>query len=77
MTSIVLEDVQFDGSTSQDPDGSIAEYNWDMGDGTLLEGETVNHRYSSAGTYLVRLVVVDELGDNDDATHRITVRLRF
>jgi LEA14-like dessication related protein len=77
LTAVVLEDVQFDGSNSWDPDGSIVEYNWDMGDGTQLEGDTVNHRYSSAGTYLVRLTVVDDLGDHDDATHRITVRLRF
>jgi len=48
-----------------DPDGDTLRYIWDMGDGTQLEGLHVNHTYSSAGTWNVRLVVDDGEDQSD------------
>ena len=53
----------FDGSGSQDPDGSIASYVWDFGDGTPDgSGATPSHTYAAAGTYTVTLTVTDNKG---------------
>lgn len=52
----------FDGSKSSDPDGSIASYKWDFGDGTKMEGASVNHDFTSAPPYSVTLTVADNSG---------------
>lgn len=49
----------FDGSASSDPDGIIATYNWDFGDGSIGNGITTNHVYTAPGTYQVALTVTD------------------
>ncbi|WP_209642094.1 beta-propeller fold lactonase family protein [Kibdelosporangium banguiense] len=51
----------FDATGSRDPDGRIARYDWDFGDGTVLQngGATPAHVYQQAGTYHVRLTVTD------------------
>ncbi|MGF1585254.1 MAG: PKD domain-containing protein [Bacteroidales bacterium] len=36
-------------------------FEWDMGDGTLLRGIEVDHRFSDVGTYNVRLNVIDNI----------------
>ena len=60
-TSIDKLAAAFDASGSNDPDGSIASYRWDFGDGTsaLTTGPTTTHEYVDAGTYTVTLTVVD------------------
>jgi len=54
--------VGLDGSASYDPDGNIAEYNWDLGDGTEIpNGEAeLNHTYARPNTYTVTLRVTDD-----------------
>ncbi len=56
--------VSFDGSGSYDPDngGQIVGYAWDFGDGTTADGVQVQHTFSTAGSFQVRLTVVDDLG---------------
>jgi uncharacterized delta-60 repeat protein len=51
--------VAFDGSASSDPDGSLASFEWDFGDGANGTGPTPSHTYASAGTYTVALKVTD------------------
>ncbi|MGA1820387.1 MAG: PKD domain-containing protein [Thermoplasmatota archaeon] len=77
LTALVLEEVEFDGSNSLDTDGSIARYQWDLGDGRTAEGEIINHRYSTPGLYIVKLTVTDDDGDQDIARHEITVRIKL
>lgn len=51
--------IQFDGSASSDPDGTIAAWNWDFGDGTTGAGPRPLHSYAAAGKYAVKLTVTD------------------
>jgi PKD repeat protein len=65
--------VNVDGSTSSDPDGSIASYAWDFGDSATGTGATATHTYAAAGTYQVKLTVTDNHGATDSVTHAVTV----
>jgi PKD repeat protein len=62
LKAVAGEAVAFDASVSYDADGSIAEYIWDLGDGTVLRGREVTHTYSAPGLYTVVLTVVDNIG---------------
>ena len=63
--------VTFDGSKSSDPDGSIAQYSWDFGDGATGSGVTAKHTYASSGTYTVSLHVTDDKGETATAAKDI------
>jgi len=54
--------VTVDGSSSTDPDGTIVDYEWDFGDGTVSSGSQVTHTYAEAGTYVIALAVTDSQG---------------
>jgi 6-phosphogluconolactonase (cycloisomerase 2 family) len=56
--------VSFDAGRSSDPDGSIARYDWDFGDGSGLSTgtPTTSHAYLNPGTYTARVTVVDQDG---------------
>ncbi|MCU1524552.1 MAG: hypothetical protein JWO18_1446 [Microbacteriaceae bacterium] len=63
----------FNASTSNDPDGTIDGYSWEFGDGTNANGVTLSHTYAVAGTYTVKLTVVDNMGWTGTKTATITV----
>ena len=67
--------VEFDGSGSYDPDGTIVEYFWDFDDGETGYGMTIDHSYSTNGEFTVTLTVTDDHGATDDDTCIITVLL--
>jgi len=73
--TIVLtgEVIFFNASSSYDPDGSIASYFWDFGDGTNGTGRTTTHSYADDGTYAVTLTVTDDDGVTDSANATKTV----
>jgi len=55
--------VAYDASGSSDPDGSIASYEWDFGDGTVAKGSTATHTYTDLGhLYQPTLIVTDNRG---------------
>ena len=66
--------VTFDGSGSSDPDGTIESYEWDFGDGSEPgTGESVIHIYTSPGTYVVELTVVDDCNSISEDTTEVTI----
>jgi len=65
--------VTFDGSTSTDPDGTIASYAWDFGDAGTGTGPIVVHTYAGQGDYTVTLTVTDD--DALTGTTTLPVRL--
>ena len=65
--------VSFDASASSDPDGSIAAYAWNFGDGGTASGLTATHTYAVAGNYTARLTVTDDVGAMASASRDIVV----
>jgi len=65
--------VSFNASSSSDSDGSITSYAWDFKDGNTGTGETINHTFSSTGSYNVKLTVTDNKGAIGSTTKTITV----
>ena len=65
--------VGVDATASNDPDGTIAGYAWNFGDGATATGATANHTYGAAGTYTVTLTVTDDDGDTGTVSHDVTV----
>ncbi len=54
--------VSFSSNGSYDPDGSIARYLWDFGDGNVSNQANANHVYQHPGTYNVQLTIEDDQG---------------
>ena len=70
---VVNQVIQFNGTESHDPDGTIREYKWEMGDGAVLYGSVITHKYSSRGTYTVYLRVTDNSNNTGSTSKTITV----
>ncbi|MFO7675384.1 MAG: PKD domain-containing protein [bacterium] len=67
------QEVRFDAGGSRDPDGTIAGYRWDFGDGGEAEGVAVNHAYAEPGEFIVTLTVTDDGGRAATAVRTIAV----
>ena len=65
--------VQFDATSSSDPDGSLVSYAWSFGDGSTANGSTVWHRFMAGGSFVVTLTVTDNEGATDAATFAVQV----
>lgn len=65
--------VSFVGSNSSDPDGLVATYSWDFGDGTTSTLANVSKTYQAAGNYTATLTVTDNSGASSVATLLIAV----
>jgi PKD repeat protein len=63
--------VSFYGSGSADPDGTIASYSWNFGDGGTSTAANPGHTYATAGTYLATLTVTDN--NNTSASAAVTI----
>jgi RHS repeat-associated protein len=63
----------FDASISNDLDGTIVSYNWDLGDSTTSAEITLAHIFNNPGDYNVSLTVTDNDGATDTITRTISV----
>ena len=71
--------VSFNANLSS-PQSGITAYDWDFGDGTIVNGQTsfvINHTYFTqfGNTYTIRLTVHDNTGRVATGTHSLTVKL--
>jgi PKD repeat protein len=68
--------VTFNAVTSTPGSGrTIEDYDWDFGDGSPLEnGIKVTHAYTTAGVYLITLILTDDQGMKTRKTDPINVR---
>src|SRR5439155_1358509 len=60
-------------ATVVNPDGAIASYQWNFGDGATGSGVSASHTYSIAGSYAALLTVTDNLGATGTTSIGITV----
>ena len=68
-------DVTFQTTGSSDPDGTIASYAWDFGDGTTGAGAEPTHTYAAGGRYFPTLTVTDDQGASAKLVEEILVDL--
>ena len=64
----VGQSISMSSQGSNDPDGSIASYSWNFGDGSSSTAANPSHTYSSVGNYTVTLTVTDNEGASDSVT---------
>lgn len=63
-----------DATGSSDPEGALASYAWDLGDGSgSTDGPTTAHTYAAAGTYRVSLTVTDAAGQSAGLEQEVVV----
>ena len=63
-----------DASRSMDIGGTITNYHWEMGDGTIYEGtDSITHLYLGTGFYQVVLSLTDNEGNTSQNTYQIWV----
>jgi len=74
-SSVAQATASFDGSTSVDPDGTVASYAWNFGDSGTATGATPQHTYTASGTYTVSLTVTDNRGGTNTITHPVSVTM--
>jgi len=72
-SGIVPLTVSFSSAGSSDPDGSIASYSWNFGDGSAVStAASPSHVYTQAGTFTAVLTVTDNRGGTGAAQVGIT-----
>lgn len=58
----------FQSAGSSDPDGTLASYSWNFGDGTTSTEASPTHDYTAAGSFTATLTVTDNAGGTGSAT---------
>jgi PKD repeat protein len=58
-------------ATGADPDGTIASYAWDFGDGQTASGAQVSHTFAAFGTYTVTVTATDSDGQTATDTQSV------
>ncbi|PKK81076.1 MAG: hypothetical protein CVT47_04305, partial [Thermoplasmata archaeon HGW-Thermoplasmata-2] len=65
--------VNFDASSSSDPDGDPLTFAWDFGDGSKGTEKEISHTYNSAGNFTVKLVVNDGRGKTNETSRIVKI----
>ena len=67
--------VSFDASGSTDPEGTITDYNWNLGHYSVDTGSTpsLQHQFWHRGVRTVTLTVTNNFGQTSTATHTVTI----
>ncbi len=73
MTAQLNATVNYDGSASFDPDGTISLYDWNFSDGITASGAKTTKTFTTAGTYTATLVVTDSDSLTNSTFRDITV----
>ena len=68
--------INFDGSGSYDPDGTIVTWYWNFGDGYTSTQQKPTHSYSTAGNYTVTLTVTDQNGAEGTADVEVLIKTK-
>ncbi len=55
--------------------GNIVSWNWDLGDGNIASGSSVNHTYPGSGSYQANLMVTTDHGCVGNAQNNVQVHL--
>jgi PKD repeat protein len=72
--TIICTDLACDFTdASLDPDGTVANWDWDFGDGNTSTAQHPSHTYAAGGTYPVTLTATDNLGAADIDAQDVTV----
>jgi DNA/RNA endonuclease G (NUC1) len=66
-------EASFSAAGSVDPNGTIASYAWDFGDGGSGSGAATTHVYAQDGTYSARLTITDNDGLTDSVIVAVNV----
>jgi hypothetical protein len=59
--------VELDGASSDDADGTVSTWRWNVSDGARPTGARITHRFTSVGVHTVALQVIDNDGFAGDA----------
>ena len=69
----VGEDIIFNSTGSNDPDGNIASYSWYFGEGDSSNLPNPSHSYTTAGEYTATLTVTDNKGATDSIQVAVSI----
>ncbi len=72
-TAVTGQSISMNSAGSNDPDGSIASYQWNFGDGASSNTANPAHSYATAGTFTVTLTVTDNNGAAKSASTTATI----
>lgn len=73
-TVVAGSGLHMDAGPSVDTDGHLTAWTWDFGDGTGATGSSVDHVWTTAGSYTLTLVVTDDDGATASASMVIEVQ---
>lgn len=78
-TSTANPEITLNASASNDPDGKIANYHYEFGDGnkTDLSDNSTTHTYENGGYYTTSLTVSDNDGADDSTTQPLTINYQY
>ena len=74
VNSLVNFSVDFEVTPGQPP--RFTQFNWDFGDGTVVDGQNVTHTYTEAGEYQINLIASDgggACGNRETISRTITI----